>query len=162
MANIIKTISTRIVDEIRKVKFLRLGSDDIQEAAQAEPFGFESNPVKDLVGVYIKTEQIGDPVLVGYINPNPDVEAGESRIFSTDDSGSVVYYLKFKKDGTAEFGGTGNFLVKYNELKAELDKLKVTVNTHTHTGNLGGPTSPLLVANTSDFSLCKHDKIKTE
>lgn len=162
MANIIKTISTRIEKGIRKVKFLRMGSDDFQEAAQTSPFGFESNPVKDLIGVYIKTEQIGDPVLLGYVNPNPDVEAGESRMFSTDANGSVVYYLKFKADGSAEFGGVGNFLVKYNELKAELDKLKLTVNTHTHTGNLGGPTSPLLVANASDFSLCKHDKIKTE
>lgn len=147
----------------RFVKFVGMGRDDVKEHRAIGPWGSESAPIKDAVAIYGHTSVNGETVVIGYINQVAldALAAGEHRIFSTDANGNLSYYLHFKDDGTAELGGTGNFLVKYNELKAELDKLKTSFNTHVHTGNLGGPTSTPTVANASDFSLCKHDKVKT-
>lgn len=148
----------------RFIKFIGMGRDDVKQHRAIAPWGDEAMPVEGVVAIYGNTSVNGESVVIGYINQIAldAMKAGEKRIFSTDSDGALSYYLHFKDDGTAELGGTGNWLVKYNELKAELDKLKTTVNTHTHTGNLGGPTSALLVPNASDFSLCKHDKVETE
>lgn len=158
-------ITDSLVEKSRRfIKFIGMGRDDVKKHRAIAPWGSESVPPKDAIAIYGHTSVNGETVVLGYINKDAlaAMNPGESRIFATDANGSLQYYLHFKDDGTAELGGTGNWLVKYNELKAELDKLKTTVNTHTHTGNLGGPTSALLVPNTSDFSLCKHDKVKTK
>ena len=79
MANIIKSISSRIVNSKIVTKFLRLGNDDVQEVPQISPPGFDSRPIKDLVGLYVPTQHNGDAVLVGHILPENLTEPGESR-----------------------------------------------------------------------------------
>lgn len=162
MASIVKILSAVKKKGKAFVKFTRKGKSDVQETQQMAPFGLDSTPIENMVGLYVSTEHKGEPVLVGYIQPEAITEPGESRLFSTDENGALKYYLHMKKDGTAEFGGVGNFLVKFNELKTAFDAFVIEYNTHTHTGNMGGPTSPPLVTSSASIDAAKHDKIKTE
>ena len=161
MATLIKTISSKIKNAKLSVKFYRKGKSDIQNTQQIAPFGLDSNPIADLVGLYMATENNGEPVLVGFIQPEAVAEPGESRLFSSDKNGNTKYYLHMKADGTAEFGGTGNFLVKFNELKTAFDAHITEYNAHLHTGNIGAPTSPPVVPSTASIDAAKHSKIKT-
>lgn len=161
MATLIKTISATIKSAKSLVKFYRKGKSDIQETRQMLPFGLDSAPIKNMVGLYMPTENKGESVLVGFILPESVVDPGESRLFSSDENGTTKYYLHMKKDGTAEFGGTGNFMVKFNELKAGFDAHIAEYNAHIHTGNIGAPTSPPTIPATASIDSSKHDKIKT-
>lgn len=174
MINIVKTISTRIANGRRLIKFLRMGLDDVQECSQIGPFGFESNPVKSLIAVYMKTEQLGEPVIVGYINKSLLTDVGESRQYSTDSDGNVVFDLIMKNDGTAEFGGSTDNMVRFSELKLAFDQLKTdhnslvtAFNTHIHP-TPSGPSSPPTPApgipassSTANVDGAKIDNIKT-
>jgi len=155
MISFVSVISTELNDAGRRiVKFLRLGKDDVQTADEASNFGIDSNPVEKLVAVYAKTGLKGDTVIIGYLNKNKISDIGETRIYSTDkeDESDIKMYIHLKNDGTAEFGGADDFLVRFNKLKEGFDQLKsdfnshiTTFNTHQHpeTGaTTATPTSP--------------------
>jgi len=50
---------------------------------------------------------------------------GEFRTYSTDKDGVEKFYTWLKNDGTYEVGGNDDFLVRYNELAAGFNQLKV-------------------------------------
>ncbi len=173
MIYLVKVISTSFSDTAKRlVKFLRLGTKDVQNMHSASQYGFDSNPIKDMVAVFAETQSKGKSVIIGYLNKDQIAEVGESRVYATDSDGNLKYFLHFKNDGTAEFGGTGDFLVKYNALLARLTDLEsehngllARYNAHTHVGNMGAPTSTtsLTVSPSSlDFTTIKHEKIKTD
>ena len=171
--NIVKVISTRISESKRLIKFLRLGKSDVQENYEVSPFGFDSNPIKDMVAVYSQTSEIGNSVIIGYINKNQISEIGESRIYSTDADGLLKFYVYLKNDGTAEIGGNTDFMVRYselesafNELKSDFNTLVSTFNTHVHPGvtSGGASTSATLttgITSSADISGAKIEEIKT-
>lgn len=169
-----KTISTEL-DSInrRVVKFLRFGRSDVQTSLQASSPGVDANPIKDMVAVYASTEEKGKTVIVGYINKNQIADVGEHRIFSTDANGNVQMFLHLKNDGTAEFGGATDFMVRFNELQTGFDELVndhnnlvQTFNTHVHPGVTSGaastspPPTPE-IPSAADISASKIDEIKT-
>ncbi len=170
---IVKVISTRILSNKRLVKFLRMGKSDVQENYQVAPFGFDSNPVKDMIAVYSKTDELGKSVIIGYIDKNQLADVGESRMYSTDADGLLKFFLHLKNNGTAEFGGDADFMVRFsgletafNELKSDLNNLVTTFNTHVHPGVTSGPssTSPTPTPgtqSTADISPAKIEEIKT-
>lgn len=165
MINLVKTISSKIDDAKRRiVKVLRLGAKDVQTTLQISPFGDDSVPIedKDLIALYAKTGQKGKAVVIGYINRNCVAGPGEKRLFSTDKSGSEKTYLYLKNDGTIEVNGNSDNFVTYKEFKAKIDQLKTLLNQHTHTGNLGAPTSPPVSPFQVDFSGTKSENVKTE
>ena len=171
--NIVKVLSTRISETKRLIKFLRYGKSDVQENYEVAPFGYDANPIKDMVAVYAKTDVIGESIIIGYINKNQISDIGESRIYSTDEDGVLSFYLHLKNDGTASFGGDTDNLVRYskledafNELKDDFNSLVNTFNTHVHPGVTSGPSSTSTTPTTgttsaADISDAKIEEIKT-
>ena len=175
MNSISKVISTQEDSEIRRlVKVLGLGSDDVQEVLQVAPYGDDSNPIKDMIAVYSQTNDSGESVIIGYVNKNQIADVGEKRIFSTDADGNVVMALHLKNDGTAEFGGNADNLVRYiqtaasiNELKSDLNSLKNVFSAWVTVPSDGGAALKLALAAyfatpiAQDISGAKIDEIKT-
>lgn len=175
--NVVKTISTQIKDSIRFIKFLRMGRSDVQESRQVAPYGTDSNPIKDMVAIYAPTGEDGKTVVIGYVNKNQIADVGEHRIFSTNTNGDVQMYVHLKNDGTAEFGGDSNFMVRYNELETAFNQLKSdfnnlvsSYNSHVHTttatvgtGPVGliAPTTTTGTPSTADITPAKINEIKT-
>jgi hypothetical protein len=92
---------------------------------------------------------------VGYLDPKNEQKAaaGEKRIYSRDGGGNTVVELWLKADGSALLSnGTGAIELKPD---GEIDlngatitpegdiisKSGISLDNHTHTGNLGSPTS---------------------
>lgn len=170
MINIVKVISTKIKNGARFIKILRYGKTDVQEINQGQPFGFDSNPTKDLTAIYAQTEEKGANVIIGYINKNQISEVGETRLFSEDANGNVVFYLHLKNDGTAEFNGAADNLVRFSELESGFNQLRddfnnlVTIfNAHIHPTPAGpsSPTATLGTPSAAQILLAKINEIKT-
>ena len=119
MSNIVKIISTELKKSRLFVKFFRYGKSDVQEVPQALPFGIDSNPIKDLQGLYIKTAQKGDAVLVGYVQKSV-ADVGELRLFSTNSNGVEQTYTLFKNNGDIELNGNTDNMVRYSSLNTGL------------------------------------------
>jgi len=168
--NIVKVISTRIVDNFRNVKFLRMGKSDIQETEQIGPHGFDSNPVKDMAAIYAPTLQQGEPVIIGFLNKKQiDLNPGESMMFSTDSDGVLSTFIRMLDDGTMEIGGDADFMVRFNELKSGFDQLKddfnnhlQNYNTHVHPGVTPGPSSTAVTPSISTPSMASIDNSKID
>jgi hypothetical protein len=162
-----KVISQRIMGLERLIKFFGLGKNDVQEIPQVGPHGIDSVPPKDMVAVYSETSIKGDSVVIGYLNRSLVANEGEFRTYSTDENGTVKFYIWQKNDGTAEIGGNSDNLVRYSPLNSGFGQLRsdlndivanfnqhiveynafvTAYNAHTHTVTvIGAPTGPALV-----------------
>lgn len=173
--NLVNVISTSYNSlSQRVVKFFRFGKDDVQTALQYGPYGYDSNPVKDMVAVYGKTASNGETVILGYVHKNLQAGVGETRIFATDADATEKFYIWLRNTGIVEIGGTANYAVKFNELKTEFNKLKTDFNnlvtkynSHVHVLTLtagtgtAAPTAVPQTANASNIDAAQNDKIKT-
>lgn len=153
-----KVISTAINDAKNMIiKVLRLGTSDVQTSRQISPFGVDSNPIKDMVAIHSETGIKGETVIIGYVNKEHVADIGELRLFSTNESGEIKSTVFLRNDETLELMGDSNFLVKFNELQTEFNKLQSAYNSHVHAAS-GAPTS---IISTANISLAKNDKIKS-
>lgn len=171
--NVVKIIETTIEQGRRIVKALRNGRDDVQTSKQITPFGFESNPVRDSIGLYTQTSTKNRTYIIGYIAEGAITEVGESRVFSTDAQGVVQIDFIFKANGTVEMGGSADNAVRYsaletafNELKSKFNSLVTAYNAHVHTGVTTGPgvsgTTPSVGSpSTADITGAKINELKT-
>jgi hypothetical protein len=174
--NFVKVISTELDNlQRRVVKVLRFGKSDVQTSDQVAPHGIDSNPIKDMIAVYAKTEQKGETVILGYLNRNVMAGIGETRIFSTNSSGTLQTFIWLKADGTIELGGANDFAVRFNELKSGFDQLKsdhndlvTAFNAHMHATAGTGPPSPPTpgsgipaTPSTANIDSAKIEEIKT-
>ena len=145
MIAILTTAGTALSNAKRKIKAVLFGKDDVREASESMPWGYDGNPINGVNGVYCNTTTVGSPVIVGYINNKQKAETGESRIFATNSSGTFKYNVWLRSDGTVLIGDSDtpasytNFLTKFNELKTGFDLLRTEVNAlvtsyngHTH------------------------------
>lgn len=162
IAMLAKVIANKLINAVRYVKARGWGND-VRLVQQAAPFGIDSVPQKNMVAVYLPTGQKGDSVVVGYLNKNQLAAAGEFRTFSEDADGNVAFYIHQKADGTCEIGGTGDYLTRFDELKAGFDDLKSDFNdlvqkhnsllteykTHIHGGGTGPGGNTLVMTPTS-------------
>lgn len=160
------TIISTSFDKFKKLvpKALRFGQDDVVTAIQSAPFGIDSNPIKGLVAVYTKTSQKGADVFLGYLNKDLLAEQGETRLFSTNESGALQTYVWLKNDGNIEMGGNADNLVRYTKLNTALQQEVLKINAElakiaTAIGSLGG--AYVVAPVTLDISAAKVDKIKT-
>ncbi len=171
-----KVISTS-ADAVSRfiIKVRRYGMNDVHTAYQANPFGFDSNPIANIRAAFSKTDDKSVKVIVGYVNTDQRANVGESRIFSTDDSGELKFYVWLKNDGTLLLGGDAGNLARYQELETAFNQLKSdhndlvnAFNTHMHataatgppvipTPGSGIPASP----STADITGAKINEIKT-
>lgn len=173
MNSLVKTISTRVLDAVRLIKFLGKGLSDVREREQVLPYGFDSNPIKGMVALYAETTEKGKSVIVGYLNKNQLADIGENRIFSTDENGSQQFYIWLKNNGTCEIGGNTKHMVRFEELETGFNQLKtdfnnlVTIfNAHVHSGVTPGVGSSAVtptqgVSSNADISDSKINEIKT-
>ena len=106
---------------------------------------------------------------------DPEVETGERKIYSQD-SGGIQAFVYLKNDGQLILNGTGDFAVRYNELKTAFDGLKDDLNSlissynaHIHVttatvlvGAIGiiSPTTSTGTPSTADMSGSKIDTIE--
>ena len=164
-------ISTALDTTYRVVKVLRMGKDDVQEAAECAPFGVDANPIKDMIAVYAETIDKGDSVIIGYLNANQLAAPGEVRMYSTDADGAMKTYTWLKADGTMEIGGSANHMVQYEALATAFNKLKsdhdalidewVSFCAVYAPGPSVVPIPTSAAHSTADISPAKLDKIKT-
>lgn len=116
-----KVDNNRVVAGIKRlIKFIGLGTKDVQEIRQITPFGIDSAPIKDLVAIYGETSIKGEPVVLGYLNRSLLADKGEIRTYSVDENGALKFYIWHKKDGTCEMGGNTHNLVRYTPLNSGL------------------------------------------
>lgn len=127
MINIVTILSTAIRNGIRNIKYRRLGKSDIQTSFESMPFGFDSNPIKDVKAIYASTGVNGDTVILGYINTKQLTQIGENRLYSTNENGEVQIDLILKNNGTIELGGSVNSLVRYQSLDLALQSFKTEI-----------------------------------
>lgn len=139
----------------RFIKFTRLNRTE--SAAEALPFGIDSNALKGMSAIYAQTRTQGNPVIIGYINKDQLAGLGELRLFSKHDDGTLSTYIWLKGDGIMEIGGNTDFMVRFSELKEGFDQLRSDFNAHVHASNGVPPTTPS-VASIDDSKI---DDIKT-
>jgi len=175
-----KVISTSIEGGVRFIKFEGSGTQDIKDRQFVSPHGIDSVPIVGAVCLYVETSIQGELVVIGYIGDNgiSGLSEGESRLYSTNSSGVLQIDLIMRDDGTAEFGGSADFMVRFLELKAGYDELKADLNSHisdynTHihitTATIGASATPGVISPTTSTSTpstasiddAKIDEIKT-
>jgi len=145
------------------IKVLRYGKSDVQTIEPILPSGIDSKPLKDDLAVHSNTNDRSDSVCLGYIWKSELTQHGEIRIFSRDSDGAEKTYMYLKNDGTIEFAGTVDNLIRYAKLNTALQDFKTKINTElgkiaTGIAAGGGSYTPLLT--TIDISLSKITEFK--
>ena len=149
--------STTTEDGMRMIKVDQFGAKEPYECA---PFGFDSNPVKDMTAVYADTSENGEPVIIGYINENQLSDIGELRLYNSNKG-----YVWLKKDDTIELNGNSRTIVAFIDLKTELEntinKLNVELTKiQTAITALGGAYAQVNVEVNINSSEVKDVKVK--
>jgi len=120
-----KIKSAAIESGQRILKVLQFG---VKTADEIAPFGDDASPLEGMTAIYAPTSEAGEPVIIGYINTNQVAKPGEKRIYSLDSGGGISFYIYLKSDGTMEFGGTADNLVRFTPLNAGLQSEVVLLN----------------------------------
>ena len=163
--NIVTTISTFIKSsKWRIVKAYHRGISDVRTGYEIGPFGFDSNPIEGMKAIYSRTSVNGRPVIVGYINKNQAVNPGESRMYSVDEDGAVLIFVKCNDEGKILLGGEADNAVRYAALDQQLQGLITTLNAQlaliaTGIATGGGSYSPATL--TLDLTTAKINEILT-
>lgn len=154
---------TVIEGGFRVAKVFQFGA---KTATVASAFGDDSNPIKDMIAIYANTSEVGDKVIVGYLNQNHIAAIGEKRIFSLKPNGDLSFAIHLKNDETCEIGGNADNAVRYskleeafNELKNDLNTLIGLYNTHSHAAN-GTPTASTAEASVANIVPSRVDSVK--
>ena len=157
------------------IKVLRFGKSDIQTPILILPPGVDSKPYKGQKGVHATTTNNSDSVFLGVSVKSETTAEGEIRIVSFDTAGTEVFVIYLKGDGTCEFGGNADNMVRYSILKQEYDKTRAvldailtTLSTPINEPGNGAPSAfqaamilAVGILETGDISGSKIDKIKT-
>ena len=150
------------------IKVLRFGKSDVQTPSQVLNWGIDSKPVKGTLAVHSDTQERGESICLGFIKEFGKTKEGELRLYCTDNSGAEKFEIYLRDDGKVEFNGTGNFFVKYNELKSGFDQLKsdfnglvALYNAHIHpvSGASTLVTTSVDTPSTADISGSKNDSL---
>lgn len=162
MTTLAKISQTYIEKGKRILKFLEFGAKTSHESM---PFGYDGNPLKDIVAIHAKTSNNSENVIIGYINENQLADVGEVRIYSLDSNKTVKSVFWLKNDGTIELNGNTYSLVRYEPLESSIKQLDQKINAElakiaTAIAGVGGAyvSTPI----STDISQAKAKNIKTE
>lgn len=165
MVTLTKTISSAF-DTVKRriIKVLRFGKDDVQTAYEALPYGTDSSPIKNMIAVFSETDNKGKTVIIGYINKNQLAQSGEHRIYATDDSGTLKFYIWLKNTGVCEIGGNADNAVRFSPLETATDKLATDIQAElakiqAAIAGVGGTYVPGTIS--IDISGAKINEVKT-
>lgn len=151
---------TTVNQAIKKfVKVLRYGNRDFQTAQQYLPSGIDSKPVIGAKAAHATTSNKTEPIILGYRIESDKTNPGETRIFATNSAGVEIFQLLLKNNGTAEFGGNTDNLIRYLKLNEGLQAFITDLNSKLVTAFSGvGGSWP---GTSLDISASKIDEIKT-
>ena len=149
--------STTTEDGMRMIKVDQFGA---KEPYECSPYGFDSNPVKDMTAIYADTSENGEPIIIGYVNENQLADVGEIRLYNSNKG-----YVWLRKDDTIELNGDSRTIVAFIDLKTELENTIVKVNAElvkiqTAITALGGVYAQVNVEVNIDSSEVKDVKVK--
>lgn len=115
----------------RLIKFIGWCKNDVKNPPECMPYGVDSNPIKNIVAIYIQNPS-GQLVVVGYLNVNQMADTGEFRTYATDSDGNLKGSIWLKNTGEIDILATGTpKKIKLNSgsSKAVLgDKLTTVLN----------------------------------
>jgi len=135
--NTFSIIKENLINKGRRL--LKVSQFGAKTADVVSDFGDDSAPLKDMIAVYSNTSEVGDNIIIGYLNKNQIANAGEKRIFSLKEDGSLSIAIHLRNNGTAEIGGNVDNAVRYAKLdlalqnevtliNAELTKIAAAIN----------------------------------
>lgn len=169
-------ISFSVVKDIlieKAQRILKVQQYGAKTADQVSSFGDDSAPLKDMIAIYAGTSEVGDNIILGYINKNQIAKPGEKRIFSLKEDGSISFEIYLKKDGSCVIGpGAADNAVRYskleqafNQLKGEFNALVALYNAHVHVTPAGVPSPatppvPPAQSSTANIAPAKIDEVK--
>lgn len=155
------TIKSSVITNGKRIlKVFQFGP---KTAVQANPFGIDSNPLKEMVAIYADTTERGEPVILGHINKNQIANPGETRLFSLDSNGLLKASIYLKNDGSIEINGNSDNAVMFTPLKTGLQNQDGAINSElskiaTAITTLGGTYVPANILTNIDAS--KVDQVK--
>ena len=151
---------SQVLQTVRYITLLVMGKKIVRTPKQLTPYGFDSNPIENMIAIYAPTSNSDSTgVVIGYINKRCIADIGESRIFSTDASGNFKTNLLCGNDGKIYMGNSEiktdyiDFLVKYNEFKTWHDNYYLLHTHPTAAGESGTPTIISDVTNTKTANI---------
>jgi len=161
---------------VRMLQVVITEPDDVQEIQQVTWTGDDTAPVDgDMVVIIEISESYKIAVAIqGQIDPT--VGTGERKIYSQS-GGIIKAFAYFKDDGQINLNGTGDYLVRYNELKTAFDQLKTDLdalkdlyNGHIHitTATIAATPTPGVISatvsqgspSTADMTAAKVDTVE--
>lgn len=110
------------------IKVLRFGKNDVQTSEPVLPFGIDSKPIRETLGVHTNTSDLAATLILGYVYHSELTNEGETRIYCTDSNGIEQFYIYLKNDGTVEFNGNADNLIRFAALKTGLDNMVTGIN----------------------------------
>ena len=144
----------------RILKVIQYGPKTANECG---PFGLDSSPLENYTAIYAETSNVGESLIIGYIQKTQLASPGESRLFSLDQNGLLKAEIFCKADGTIILNGGSFNSVRYENLNDQLQQLKTDINTEllkvqAAITTLGGTyaNTPLIL----DLTTAKSDTIK--
>lgn len=160
MITLSKIKSVSIEAKQRILKVFQYGPKTANECG---PFGLDSSPLENYTAIYAETSNVGESLIIGYIQKTQLAKQGEIRLFSLDSNGILKAEIFCKANGTILLNGGGFSSVRYENINNELQQLKNDINTEllkvqTAINTLGGTyaNAPLNL----DLTTAKSDTIK--
>jgi len=105
----------------RSFKGAQYGAKTADEVA---PFGTDANPLQGMDAIYMETDTDDQPVIIGYLNTKQLAAPGEHRIYArkNDTTRDISTYIWLHNNGSIEFAGTADNLVRYQALNTALQQ----------------------------------------
>jgi len=117
--------SSAIEQGKRILKVFQFGTKTAKESV---PFGIDSQPLENFTAIYSETTNKAESVIIGYINKNQLVGAGEIRIYSLDVSGVVKAYVLCDATGRISLNGNEYSSVRFENLETGLNSQNTLIN----------------------------------
>lgn len=118
--------SSALIEGAKRIlKVKQFGTKTAKECA---PFGFDSQPQEGWTAIYAETSNKDEAVVIGYINKNQLVGAGESRMYAVGSNGELLGYVYNRNDGVLGLNGFAFSAVRYAPLNTALHAQNTLIN----------------------------------
>lgn len=158
-------LNLNIIEQGRRIiKGWTLTKRDVKTFYQVSPWGDDSAPVLDS-DIVVSDTKVGDTrIVLGVISTDKKANAGEKRIFATDQDGNTVVDIYLRNDGTVEIVGNTDNAVRYSALETAFNDLQDQWNAFANAYTPGSPTvlgtPPTATPSTGDIAASKIEEIK--
>lgn len=127
MIALAKYFSSLIENGKRIIKSRGIGGSAMT-TKECAPFGFDSQPLEGWTAIYAETTNKEEAVVVGYINKNQLVGAGESRMYAVGTDGQLLGYVYNRNDGVLGLNGFDHSSVRFGPLNTAIQAQNTLIN----------------------------------